>query len=188
VLFVFFATFGSSVPLVHDLETGRFSRLLHAGGSPVSLLAQRVFVSTGLDFLQLLPATALILLTYDAGAAIVVLPVLLATLVICNVLGVWIGAFTRSIGEAALFSSVSALLLLHFSGVFRTPVPDSWQASLAAFSPFAGLHIALRAAFGLGTPLTFDIFVPLILISGAALASLLIVARTRREFSSAPRR
>lgn len=188
VLFAFFGTFGSSVPLVHDLETGRFSRLLHAGGAPGALLAQRAFVSALLDCLQLFPAAALILLTYNRAAAPAVILGLIAALVFCNVLGIWIAALTRSIGEAALLSSVCALLLLHAGGVFRTAVPGTWTATLAAVSPFAYLHAAIRAAFGLASTPPSTSLVATVVIVSIALASLVIVPRAARDFATSPRR
>ena len=56
-----------------------------------------------------------------------------------------IGAATRSLAKAALFSAVSTLLLLHASGVFRTPLPGSFGAAFESVAPFRTLHEALLA-------------------------------------------
>jgi hypothetical protein len=42
VLFAFFGTFGSAIPLVRDAETGRLGSLLFAGASPRDLMLQRI--------------------------------------------------------------------------------------------------------------------------------------------------
>ena len=188
VLFAFFGTFGCAIPLVRDRETGRFSRLLHAGASPASLLLQRVAVSAVLDFAQLLPACAILLAAHNPTAGPALLLGLLAALIFSNVLGTWIGALTGSIGEAALLSSVGALLLLHAAGVFRTPVPNSWGESLQSISPFAFLHHAIRAAFGLPAAPTSVPITVLAIALGAALASITIVPRVARDFAYTPRR
>ena len=48
---------------------------------------------------------------------------------------------------------MAALLLLHWAGTFRTPVPGTWQATLEAWSPFRPLHESLLAAAGGGADL-----------------------------------
>ncbi|MGH8436219.1 MAG: ABC transporter permease [Pseudomonas sp.] len=188
VLFAFFGTFGSAIPLVRDRETGRLTRLLHAGASPGSLLLQRVAVSTALDFAQLLPAAFILLAAHEPRAAPALLLGLLAALAFSNAIGTWIGVFTRSIGEAALLSSVGAMILLHAAGVFRTPVPNSWGETFEALSPFAFLHDAVRAAFGLPAALSSSAVTTLAIIVAAALASCTIVSRIARDFSTTPRR
>ena len=52
-------------------------------------------------------------------------------------------AAARSLAETALFSAVVTLFLLHLSGVFRTPLPQSPWAVIEAFSPFQALHETL---------------------------------------------
>ncbi|MGH7466871.1 MAG: ABC transporter permease [Longimicrobiales bacterium] len=188
VLFAFFGTFGSAIPIVRDLETGRFSRLLHAGASPGALLSQRVLVSAALDFVQLFCASALILLTHNRSATPALLVALFATLLFSNTMGTWIGTLTRSIGEAALLSSVLAMLLLHAAGVFRTPVPGGWGATLQAFSPFAFLHNAIQASFGIVASPPTSRTISLVLVVAISFASLAILPRATRLLSTSPRR
>jgi len=147
VLFAFFGTFGSAIPLVRDAETGRLTALLQAGANPSSLLVQRVLVGAGIDVLHLLPAVAILAFAYRGTAAplLICLP---AALIAANTLGTWVAAITRSIGESALVSSVAALTLLHVGGVFRTPVPNTWSAAIEPFSPFKYLHESLVTAVG----------------------------------------
>ena len=57
----------------------------------------------------------------------------------------------RSLAETALFSAVMALLLLHLSGVFRTPLPDSSWALVEALSPFQALHDMFLGVASFGT-------------------------------------
>jgi hypothetical protein len=188
VLFAFFGTFGSAIPIVRDLESGRLTRLLQAGASPASLLAQRVLVSAAIDFLQLLAAAGLILFSHNRTAAAGLIFTLLLTLVFCNSIGTWIGTLTRSIGEAALLSSVCALLLLHAAGVFRTPVPGGWAAALHASSPFAHLHHAIQASFGLATTPVPNSTVRFVVAIAIAFASLAILPRATPLLDAAPRR
>ncbi len=188
VLFAFFGTFGSAIPLVRDLETGRLTRLIHAGASPVSLLAQRVAVSVAIDCAQLIPSVAIVLLAKNGIALPSVTLGVIAALLVANMVGVWLALLTRSIGEAALVSSISALLLLHMSGVFRTPVPDTLGETLASVSPFAYLHQALRAGFGLSAPPSAAQLTTALLVAFFALATLLLVPRKTRVFALQTRR
>ena len=81
-----------------------------------------------------------------------VVPALILGLVAANALGVITAALARSVAEGALFSAVAALLLLHWAGTFRSPVPGTWQATLEAWNPFRPLHESLLAAAGAGGP------------------------------------
>jgi hypothetical protein len=187
VLFGFFGTFGSAIPLVRDLETGRLSRLLHAGADPAYLLGQRLIVSAAIDFLQLTPAIALLLLMGDPSVALPLASSVFAALLFANLLGSWIGALTRSIGEAALLCSVSALFLLHAAGVFRTPVPDTLSAALAAWSPFAPLRAALHAAWRIHESAPLNTIGPFVVIVLMFVATLLLLPRSARDFSAVRR-
>ena len=61
-------------------------------------------------------------------------------------------SLAKSVAEGALFSAVAALLPLHWAGTFRTPVPETWQATLEVWNPFRPLHESLLAAAGAGGP------------------------------------
>ena len=147
VLFAIFSTFGSAIPLVRDGESGLSGRVLRAGVAPASYLLQRTAAGAALDVLQLGPALAVAALAAGAGprAFLVALAALAATVCVANLVGVLVAAATRSLAEAALFSAVSTLLLLHASGVFRTPVPGSLGAVVESVAPFRALHEALLA-------------------------------------------
>lgn len=154
VLFTLYGTFGSAIPLVRDGETGLLGRVLRAGVRPHSYLLQRTAAGTSIDVLQLAPCLAVA--GWGAGASWPSLLTAGASLAlglwIANLLGVAVAAFARSVAEAALFSAVSALLLLHVSGVFRTPQPGSFGAALEAAAPFRALHESLLAMAGAGDP------------------------------------
>ena len=80
--------------------------------------------------------------------------------------------------EGALFSAVAALLLLHWAGTFRSPVPGTWQATLEAWNPFRPLHESLlAAATGGGPDLDPALLVPPI---GVTVAVLLLITTAGR--------
>ncbi len=174
VLFALFGTFGSSIPLIRDGESGLLRRYVLTGVRPGGLLLQRVFANAALDLIQLAPSVLLILLTRGTlSQAAMLAPALVLGLVAANALGVITAAVARSVAEGALFSAVSALLLLHLAGTFRTPVPETWQATLEAWSPFRPLHETLLSATAGGGP-DFDPAL-LTLPVGSALAALLLI-------------
>jgi hypothetical protein len=174
VLFALFGTFGSSIPLIRDGESGLLRRYVLTGVRPGGLLLQRVFANAALDLIQLAPSVLLILLTRGTlSQAAMLAPALVLGLVAANALGVITAAVARSVAEGALFSAVAALLLLHLAGTFRTPLPETWQATLEAWNPFRPLHETLLSATAGGGP-DFDPAL-LTLPVGSALAALLLI-------------
>ncbi len=155
VLFVLFGTFGSSIPLIRDGESGLLRRYVLTGVRPGGLLLQRVFANAALDFIELAPSVLVILMTRgsSAGQSAMIVPALVLAVLAANALGALTAALAKSVAEGALFSAVSALLLLHLAGTFRTPVPGTWQATLEAWSPFRPLHESMLAALGGGPDL-----------------------------------
>lgn len=145
VLFVLFGTFGSSIPLIRDAESGLFTRYALTGVHPGGMILQRVCASAALDILELAPSIVLIILARGASLGQVGTLVLAfgAAILSANLLGAWAAAVARSVAEGALFSAVSALLLLHLAGTFRTPTPGTWGAVAEGWIPFRPLHDAL---------------------------------------------
>ena len=177
VLFAFFGTFGSAIPLVRDAETGRLATLLYAGAGPRPLLVQRILGNALLDTLQLAPSAVVLGIAYRGSALPALVICLACALISANVLGTWIAVLTRSIGEAALVGSVSALVLLHLGGAFRTPLPDTWQSAIAPFSPFYSMHHAVLAAFGATPSAGINAAIPGAFITAtAALATVALAA------------
>ena len=154
VLFALFGTFGSSIPLIRDGESGLLRRYVLTGVHPGGLLLQRVFANAALDLIELAPSVLVIVVARGSSAAqlAMVVPALVLGLVAANALGVLTAALAKSVAEGALFSAVAALLLLHWAGTFRTPVPGTWQATLETWNPFRPLHESLLAAAGAGGP------------------------------------
>lgn len=161
VLFTLFGTFGSSIPLVRDAESGLFGRIIRAGVPPSHFLIERAVGGSAIDALQLLPALTIatvgsISLNEWTRAVLI----LWSSVWIANLLGNLVAAVARSLAETALFSAVTALLLLHLSGVFRTPLPQSSWAAVEALSPFQTLHETLLAGLmGTTTELSLGLVV-----------------------------
>ncbi len=154
VLFALFGTFGSSIPLIRDGESGLLRRYVLTGVHPGGLLLQRIFAAAALDLVELAPSVLVILTARGSSASqfAMVAPAIILGLLAANALGAITAALAKSVAEGALFSAVSALLLLHWAGTFRSPVPETWQATVEAWNPFRPLHESLLAAAGAGGP------------------------------------
>ena len=175
VLFVLFGTFGSSIPLIRDGESGLLERYALAGAHPGGLLLQRVVASTTLDVLELTPSIALTVVARGASPAQVgvLVPAFVTALLAANLLGAWAAAIARSVAEGALFSAVSTLLLLHLSGTFRSPNPGSWAAIAERWVPFRPLHdslLAVTSDFGAHGPAS-DLLLPGLVLLGGLLVT-----------------
>lgn len=146
VLFVLFGTFGSTIPLIRDGESGFLGRIRGTGLDDRWHLVQRTAAAALIDTGELLPALA-VLTVAEAGAGpealaagAALLPILALSLLVANAVGAWVAAAARSLAEAALFAAVVALLLLHGSGVFRTPTAGGPGAAVERWAPFRALH------------------------------------------------
>ncbi len=175
VLFALFGTFGSSIPLIRDGESGLLRRYVLTGVHPGGLLLQHIFATAALDLVQLAPSVLVIVVARGSSAsqAAMLVPAMVLGLVAANALGAITAGLAKSVAEGALFSAVAALLLLHWAGAFRNPAPGTWQATLEVWNPFRPLHESLLAAAGAGGP-DFD---PALLTTpvGATLAVLLLI-------------
>jgi hypothetical protein len=167
VLFVLFGTFGAAVPLLRDAERGLVRRLALTRVSRAGLLVGRAAAGACLDALQLAPAA--LVATWGAPArGIALLAVVLpATLLFANLFGTWIAALARSVAEGALFCAVGALLLLHASGVFRTPVPGSAGEAVERLAPYRALHEQLLALAGSAAPRGYGALAAALVLLGA---------------------
>jgi hypothetical protein len=150
VLFTFFGTFGSAIPLLRDAERGMVRRISLLPMDPGRVLLGRALAGAAVDTLQLAPAVAVVALGGPAGRSVAWLAAVLPiTLAFAGLLGTWIAAIARSVAEGALFAAVTALLLLHASGVFRTPVPGSIGDAIEKVAPFRAIHeVALGGRIG----------------------------------------
>ncbi len=175
VLFVLFGTFGSSIPLIRDGESGLLARYALAGAHPGGLILQRVLASAALDVLELTPSIVLIIVARGASPAQVgsLMLAFAAAVLTANLLGAWAAAVARSVAEGALFSAVSALLLLHFAGTFRSPAPGTWGATAERWIPFRPLHDSLLAVTGGpgGIEPATDLLLPALVLFGGLLVT-----------------
>ena len=180
VLFALFGTFGSSIPLIRDGESGLLRRYVLTGVHPGGLLLQHIFATAALDLIQLAPSVLVIVVARGSSVpqSAMVLPAMVLGLVAANALGALTAALAKSVAEGALFSAVAALLLLHWAGTFRTPVPGTWQATLEAWNPFRPLHESLLAAAGAGGPDPDPVL--LVIPIGVTLAILLVITAAGR--------
>ena len=180
VLFALFGTFGSSIPLIRDGESGLLRRYVLTGVHPGGLLLQHIFATAALDLIQLAPSVLVIVVTRGSSApqSAMLLPAMVLGLFAANALGALTAALAKSVAEGALFSAVAALMLLHWAGTFRTPVPETWQATLEAWNPFRPLHESLLAAAGGGPDLDPAL---LVIPAGVTLAVLLVIAAAGRH-------
>lgn len=150
LIFAFFGVFGQAIPLARDAERGLTARYVLAGISPHAFFAQRIAAHAALDLFQLAPALLVIAFVYGAAAPDIaaLAGAALLALIAANAIGVVIAAAARSIAEAALFASITALFALHAAGVFRSPVPGSFADQLRSAVPFSKLHQAMQGAVG----------------------------------------
>jgi hypothetical protein len=150
-LFAMFGTFGAAVPWARDAERGFLARLALTGQRPEALVGERIVANALLDFMELLPSAAVVLVAGRPGTvtAVAFLVTLAAAMVLANTLGVWLATLADSLGETALFSAVGSLLLLHASGVFRTPTGGIAETLQVAI-PWHHLHLLMREVIGVG--------------------------------------
>ena len=150
VLFALFGTFGAAIPALRDGEQGLIRRIAQTRLDLRAVVFARALAGGLIDTLQLLPALLIIVIANGipaSGAALLVLA-LVASLVFANLFGLAVSAFARSVGEGALFAAVTTLLLLHASGVFRTPQPGSLGAQVERLAPYRALHELLLSSTG----------------------------------------
>lgn len=142
VLFVLFGVFGSAIPLVRDAEAGLLDRILLTRIHAAAYMLERSSAGALVDTIQLLPAVVVAGIGMSASPAAILKLWFGVTmsLWVANFLGVMLASVARSLAETALFSAVTGLLLLHVSGVFRTPSPGSVWATVERASPFRWLH------------------------------------------------
>jgi len=146
VLFAMFATFGSSIPLIRDHESGLLQRYVMTGINPGLMLLERTLAFVTIDFLQLLPAQLLILVVTGGAIreAVIFLVTVALSLFAGNLIGNLVASLARSIAEGALFSSLLSLYMVHLAGVFRVPTPGSLLYFVEPWTPFRPLYLSIR--------------------------------------------
>lgn len=181
VLFVLFGTFGAAIPLIRDGGSGLLSRIRSTGLPPATILLERTAAGAAVDAVQLTPALACVVGLGRGGAesGALAAAAVAASLLLANLVGAWVAALARSVAEGALFAAVSALLLLHASGVFRTPEPGSPGAVLEAGAPLRLLHESLLSVVGGTQPAGAGTAVLSLALALAALAALTAASADR---------
>lgn len=142
VFVAFFGAYGSCIPLIRDGMSGWAEKVLLTGYGGRRWLAERTAASIVIDVVQLLPVN--LLLFWLGGvppeAGLLVLVATAVALAFANLLGVFVAAVVRALGEAALGCAVISLFALHAAGVFRTPaVGSAWEVA-ETWSPFRPVH------------------------------------------------
>jgi ABC-type transport system involved in multi-copper enzyme maturation permease subunit len=147
ILFTLFGLFGGAIPWIRDADSGWLQRVLSSGTSQRTFVAEKTLAAALADAIQLAPSLAVICIATkaDARLTLLLLATLLVTLIAANTIGFVIACVTRSIAEAALVCTISGLLLLHLSGVFRPPTPGTISEQFQRIIPFHYLAEALRA-------------------------------------------
>ena len=187
VLFALFSTFGSSIPLIRDKESGLLQRYVMTGVNPGFLLLQRTLVFALIDFLQLVPAQALIIVVTagNFGEISLFMTMVFLALIAGNLFGVLAASASRSIAEGALFSSFLGLFMIHFAGVFRVAVPGSLVSIVEPWIPFRPLYLSVRtivlgAEPVMGSDLAPPLFFTLVLIMGTYCRGKVFLGTTNR--------
>ena len=149
-------TFGAGESLTIDLNDGILVRVALTPLSPYRIVFEILAVNAVLDFLQLLPALAIVYLLHPVplvwmlAASVAVL----ATLVTANSIGIFIANFTSSPADVLLYATAFLFPLIYVSGFFRNQNPMGLLQTLRGFVPFTYTNDALKTVFGLTTDST----------------------------------
>jgi len=180
VLVTFFGAYGSCIPLIRDGITGWAEKVLSTGYGGRKWLVERTLASATVDWVQLLPANLLLSLLIGSSLQ-TTCAVLIATalaLVFANLLGVFVAALVRALGEAALGCAVVSLFALHLSGVFRVPAPGSSWETIEAWNPLRPLHEIWGAALSGDSGFPWESVVsPVVCLTGLMLCTMLVGKR-----------
>src|SRR3712207_5432358 len=170
IVAVMAGTFGAGESLTADLNDGILLRLSLTPLSPRRMVFELLAVNAVLDFVQLLPALALVYV-FNPAPLVWVLAATFAdflTLVTANCIGVFIANFTSSPADVLLYATAILAPLIYLSGFFRKGNPSGVLATLRDFVPFAYANDALKAVFGLTTGTApLEVFVYPTIICGA---------------------
>ena len=167
IVAVMAGTFGAGESLTADLNDGILLRLSLTPLSPRRMVFELLAVNAILDFVQLLPALALVYVFHPAPLVWVLAATfaVFLTLVTANCIGVFIANFTSSPADVLLYATAILAPLIYLSGFFRNQNPTGLLAALRDLIPFAYTNDALRVVFGLtarNTPLEVFVYPTLI--------------------------
>lgn len=150
IVAVMAGTFGAGESLTNDINDGILVRFSLTPTSPYRIVAEMLAVNAVLDFIQLLPALAVVYLIH-APPLIWVFAATFAvfvTLVMANAIGILLANFTSSPADVLLYATIILFPLIYVSGFFRNQNPEGWLAAARDFVPFAYMNDALKEVFG----------------------------------------
>ena len=181
IVAVMAGTFGAGESLTIDLNDGILVRVALTPLSPYRIVFEILAVNAVLDFLQLLPALAIVYLLHPAPLVWILAATVavFATLVTANCIGIFIANFTSSPADVLLYATAILFPLIYVSGFFRNQNPMGILETLRGFVPFAYTNDALKTVFGLTTEATpFETLVyPTVICAVLALAVCLTAPR-----------
>jgi ABC-2 type transport system permease protein len=151
IVAVMAGTFGAGESLTIDLNDGILMRVALTPISPGRIVFEVLAVNAVLDFVQLLPALAVVYVLHPVTLVWILAATfaVFATLVTANAIGIFIANFTSSPADVLLFATAILFPLIYISGFFRNRNPEGILAILRDFVPFAYMNDALKAALGL---------------------------------------
>jgi hypothetical protein len=183
-LFIGSGLLRAALPVFVDTRSGLTGRVLRGGVSPASYLLQRAAAAAATTLLCLLPAACVVALSMRAAVPEMLIAVggLAVSLWITGLAGAIVGTVSESTTEVMVLGGVLLVVLLHMSGVFRTPGPGTLGALLENSSPFRAMHEAL-ASMASGGAVSGGLAVvawAALLPMGAGLAASNLLARPKR--------
>lgn len=151
IVAVMAGTFGAGESLTSDLNDGILTRVALTPIPPQRIVFEVLAVNAILDFLQILPALAVVYLLHPTPLVWVLAATfaLFATLVAANAIGIFIANFTTSPADVLLYATIILFPLLYLSGFFRNQNPEGVLEFLRGLVPFAYMNDALKTVFGL---------------------------------------
>jgi ABC-2 type transport system permease protein len=181
IVAVMAGTFGAGESLTNDINDGILVRFSLTPTSPYRIVGEILAVNAILDFIQLLPALAVVYAIH-APPVIWVLAATFAvfvTLVMANAIGILLANFTSSPADVLLYATIILFPLIYVSGFFRNQNPEGWLATLRDFVPFAYMNDALKEIFGVSSGMSpVEVFVfPAIICAVVAVAVCLTAPR-----------
>lgn len=144
-------TFGAGESLTNDINDGILVRLAMTPVSPYRVVAQILAVNAILDFIQLLPALAIVYLIHTPPTVWVLAATftVFLTLVMANCIGILLANVTTSPADVLLYATIILFPLIYLSGFFRNQNPEGWLAVARDFVPFSYMNDALKEVFGI---------------------------------------
>ncbi|MDQ6883297.1 MAG: ABC transporter permease [Candidatus Dormibacteraeota bacterium] len=152
MLITIIGALGAGAVLTRERLLGLTVRYRTLPVTPGRLLLERLSISAAIDFLQLAPVLALILIRHPG--AIGWWPALIvgtmAVLLVGNLLGAVASTLSDSPGEVMLYVFIPLLPILYLSGVFTSPTAPALLV-VSRLLPFSYLHEAVLGSLG-GAP------------------------------------